>query len=238
MNSQNKVAPRLGFTYSLADVFNALALEQRPRLTVFMPESIEHGKAGVQILCTSHVAPVQLLAIKDIGDTQWRYNGPVAGVPVFEFIHDHDIQRYFNFEPLTNEDGERDEGKLYATPIGWYVEQPFVDRMYKTLYATQGGGTAIDHGSDYVFVDVPSWGDFKSGDTVPREWDLQPCGTFRCLTEAELDFAFEQGHSAGRDGEDDQAPFENHEADKQWRIGYRYGDQDRRAESAMIAYAD
>ena len=41
------------------------------------------------------------------------------------------------------------------------------------VYGTQGGGLAKRDGNDYIFVEVPDWGDFQVGDEVPREWDLQ-----------------------------------------------------------------
>jgi hypothetical protein len=216
-----------------------LELDKRPLLTVYYGKSIEHGKAGITVLHTSHVAPSLLLATKDISATNWIFKGYEAGVPVFEFVHEgRDIHDYFNFESLINEDGDHEEGKLWATPVGSYVEQPFEERAYVTLYATQGGGTAIQDGHRYVFVDVPSWGQYRRGDDVPQEWGLQPCGTLRHLTEAEKDMAFTQGLYAGRDCEDDLPPFENHEADEQWRSGYRYGVKENRDQSAMIAYSD
>lgn len=239
MKTDNMVTPRLGFVYTLEDILQTLRLYARPRLTVYYPDSIEHGKVGDTVLRTSHLTREELLTIKNIACSNWRYKMLDGDVPVFEFVHGSgDIHRYFNFLKLINEDGDEEEGKLWATPVGWHIAQPFEARRTATLYATQGGGTAIRDEDGYVFVDVPSFGDYKRGDAVPNEWGVAPCGTFRWLTGAEMDTAFNQGYSAGMEGEPYLAPFENFEADKQWCTGHRYGAQDRRIQSALIAYSD
>jgi len=40
------------------------------------------------------------------------------------------------------------------------------------VYGTQGGGLARSSGDQYVFVEVPNWGNFKVGDRVPEEWGI------------------------------------------------------------------
>ncbi len=39
-------------------------------------------------------------------------------------------------------------------------------------YHTQGGGTVRWDGNQYVFVEVPEWGDFKVGDPLPDQWSI------------------------------------------------------------------
>lgn len=38
------------------------------------------------------------------------------------------------------------------------------------VYALQGGGKAVVEGNSYVFIEVPNWGNYQVGDTVPEDW--------------------------------------------------------------------
>jgi hypothetical protein len=40
------------------------------------------------------------------------------------------------------------------------------------VYGTQGGGLVRRSGDHYVFVEVPNWGNFNIGDTMPDEWGI------------------------------------------------------------------
>lgn len=41
-------------------------------------------------------------------------------------------------------------------------------------WITQGGGTAIKNGLDFIFIEAPDWWPDAVGESVPREWDLFP----------------------------------------------------------------
>jgi len=44
---------------------------------------------------------------------------------------------------------------------------------WKAVFYTQGGGTAVQRGDDYVWEKPPEWmKDAKRGDLIPDEWDI------------------------------------------------------------------
>ena len=242
MKMPSKLTPSLRAVYSLNDVLNNLGLTVAPRLFVVDARFSDPNEGAKPTpLNYDHVLVEDFLSIAGIANSNWRYNGADKdGVALFSFVATHDdIERYFDFERRINAWGEIETYEHWSFPRGYRREQPFQYRVEKTLYATQGGGTAIRVDNEYVFVSVPEWGqpgEFQAGERIPEDWSVAPCGTFRPLTVDEQDMAFNEGRLASLDCEDDKPPFESEEADAHWSEGFRYGEQEKREQSARIAY--
>ncbi len=79
----------------------------------------------------------------------------------------------------------------------------------KTLYVTQGGGTAIYDTLQkaYFFLEVPDFGEFKTGDRMPEEWSIAKCGQISVGEIEEMGVTERDGYEAGYAGKTDPNPF-------------------------------
>jgi hypothetical protein len=244
MKMPRTLIPAIDYIYSLNDVMNNMGFSVAPRL--FVEDSrFSHpvGAPSRVFLNYDHMMLKDFLSIANIASSNWQFLGADdAGVALFEFVAaGDDIESYFNFERRVNAEGFVEPYEFWTFPRGARLEQPFQFRAEFPLYATKGGGTAVLRSGTYEFVDAPQWTpgmdkEHKRGDRVPDNWTGQLCGTYRPLLVAEQEMAFDQGRVACLEGEDENPPFENCEADQHWLQGYQYGLREQREQSAMVAY--
>lgn len=102
----------------------------------------------------------------------------------------------------------------------------------QTLYATQGGGTAVyDRDSlGYRFVTTPGWGLYKTDDQVPEEWSVASIGTISTGPVEDMETTERDGYEAGYANKQDPNPFiAGTHYNEVWAAGRARGDAERLA---------
>lgn len=102
----------------------------------------------------------------------------------------------------------------------------------KSLFATQGGGTAIydELQKSYVFHVVPKWATCESpGDRVPESWSVQNIGWVSNDPIEEMTSAERDGYEVGYSGKADNANryIETSFFHQEWKAGYERGCAER-----------
>lgn len=111
----------------------------------------------------------------------------------------------------------------------------------KTLYTTQGGGTAIYDTTQkaYFFLKVPDFGGFETGDRIPEEWGVASIGQISVGEVEDMEVTERNGYEAGYAGKIDRNPFRiNTYNYGQYAAGRTRGDRERLALDQHGAGAD